>query len=409
MILVTLLLARLLGVEDFGRLTLAQGLVTSLQVFILLGAGPFLSRYLPQLRLQGMGRAVELVNLYGVVVVTTAAILSILVLLTSDMIVETVLDIERAAAYSGWIVAWTVFAAFNGLLLAVILAFEQGRLLGVIALLSAILWLIVPPLLTLELGFEGAVVGLVLVEGTRLCALTAAYIWFLRRSGARPFAKPKRSDVPILFSFGLPVFLQSAVWAPTIWLAQVTVKTLSPDGLAAVGIFGLGNAMLGAVILLGGLTNRAAMPVISSLQAGGDPAQARRASWMLALLQIGVAILLSLPLMIAAPFIAAQLGPSFAAAWPVLIIMIATGIVIAGQTSLANYLLIVDRPWFLLATIVPWALILLGTTAMFSPHGAYALAGGLLLASIVRTLLILMGWGGHGTEGLRSEDSNVVS
>ena len=390
MIIIVFLLARILGAQDYGRLTLAQGLVNSLQVFVVLGAGSVLARYIPKMREEGLHRSVEIINLCAIVVLGTILIFVIIALSGARVLVSDSLAVPATSAIPDLMVAWVVLTAINSLLLTIMLSLEKGRILGLISLLGAGLSIALVPLAATHSDVEGAISALVVVEIVKVVALTLVYVCFLRSAGVRLLSSVRRSDLPILVSFGLPVFASSALWAPTIWLAQFIVKTHAPDGLAAVGIFGLTNNILGAVILMSGLTNRAAMPILSSLQAQGSFAELRRASWMMAMAQVGAAIALGIPLMLAAPFIMTHAGPEFASHTLVMRIMIATGIVIAGQNSLANYLLVMDRAYAQMSTMMVWSAILLGATALYSVYGALTLSLSLLFASIARTTFIVL-------------------
>lgn len=392
MVVVVFLLARALGAEDYGRLTLAQGLVNTLQIFIVLGAGSVLGRYIPAMRQQSVERAVEIINLCAVVILGTTAVFTLAALAWARPIAVGVLDLAVSSPIPYWMLAWVVLSAVNSLLLIVMLSFEKGLILGLVALLSAVVSIAAVPALAIGFGVGGAVAGLVIVEMAKLAALVVVYIRFIKMAGVRVLTPVRRTDLPLLLSFGLPVFLQSALWMPTIWLAQFIVKIQAPEGLVAVGVFGFANNLLGVVITISGLTNRAAMPLLSSLQARGEFIKLRRVSWLMSLGQAGAAVVVGLPLALAAPLIMSRAGPGFAAHWPVLPIMVAAGVVIAGQTSLGNYLLVKDRPYFLLATILPWGVIIVGAATIFAPFGAQALAWGLLAASIMRTALFFWGW-----------------
>src|SRR5690606_33295258 len=76
MLVTIFLLARILGSQDYGRLTLTQGLVTTTQVFIILGAGRILARYIPEMLETSMRRAVEIINLCALVVLGTSTLLT---------------------------------------------------------------------------------------------------------------------------------------------------------------------------------------------------------------------------------------------------------------------------------------------------------------------------------------------
>lgn len=389
MIVIVFLLARILGAQDYGRLTLAQGLVNSLQIFVVLGAGSVLARYIPKMREEGMHRAVEIINLCGMVVLGAILIFVLLALGGAHTLMSDALAVPADSPIPGWMVAWVVLTAINSLLLTIMLSLEKGRTLGLISLLGAGLSIALVPLAASQAGVQGAIGALVIVEIAKVVALSLVYARFVGDAGVSLLISPRRSDLPVLMSFGLPMFLQSALWGPTIWLAQVIVKNQASDGLTAVGIFGFTNNILGAIILVSGLTNRAALPILSSLEAKGSFAELRRASFMMTVGQAGAAIVIASCVAFGSHIIMAHAGAGFQNGWPVLIIMAVTGIVMAAQTSLGNYLLIMGRQYFVLITIIPSSMILLGSASIFSFYGSYALAGGLLAASALRSGLFL--------------------
>lgn len=391
-LVIVFVLARILRAEDYGRLILAQGLVNTAQILVVLGAGAMLARYIPAMREESMRRAVEIINLCALVVLGTAAIFTMVGLVGAPLIATSVLALPDFSSVPYWMVIWVLLTVISNLLLTVTLSFERGRAIGLVALLAAGMSISISPFLALRLGLEGAIAALVTVEAAKAILLIFLYLRFLKAEDVAILTPVRREDTPLLWRFGLPVFLTTALWAPTMWLAQFILKLQAPDGLAAVGIFGFTNSILGAVILMSGLTNRAALPILSSLHAKGEAAQAKRSSWLMTLGQTSAAIVIGLPLAVAAPFIMRQAGPEFASSWPVLIMMIIAGLIISGQTALGNYLLVTNRPYFLLSTMIIWSLTFLIITYFFSRHGAYAPAAGLVIAGFVRTALILVKW-----------------
>lgn len=391
MILIIFMLARILGAADYGRLALVQGLVNTLQIFVVLGAGTILNRYIPEMREVSLQRAVQIVNLCGAVVLTAGVAVIAIGLFRAPMIASQLLDLPAGAQISYWMLAWVLLSSVSSLLMSVMLSFERGRSLGVIAFVSAALSIAAVPLLANMHSLNGAVAGLVVVELVKTLALGVAYVRFVHASGAQVLSPFRPSDASLLLSFGLPAFLMSALWGPTMWVSQIMVKSFAPDGVIAVGVFAFTNNIFGAVIIISSLTNRAALPIMSSLQARNDHHRVRRMAWLLAAAQAGAACLIGVPIVLAAPLIMKLAGPEFAEAWPVLLIMTATGVILAGQTALGNYLLVVGRPYFLLGTMVVWTCVVLAAVGLFINSGAYSLAWGLLIGAVVRTLLIAAG------------------
>lgn len=390
-IVVILALARVLGAEDFGRVVLAQGLVTTLQIVVVLGAGPVFTRYVPVLRRTSFDRATELISLCFAIAGLMSLVLIGVMLTLGRPWVSSLLDLE-GPVLPGVIAAWSVLAAGAYLAATVATSFERGRSLGLVAAVGAVATVAVVPLAALRYGLIGALTALAIVEAFKLAWLVGSQAAFARKEGGSLWRRPRMSDLRLIGDFGVPVFLTSALWGPTMWLGQVIISQRAPEGLVAVGVFGFANSALGAVILLSTLTNRAAMPILASLHADGRHGDLRRLSGRMALIQLAVSAAIAVPICLGAPWIMALAGPAFGAQWPVLVLMILTGVVIAGQTALGNYLLVTERQVFLLGTMVIWAVLVLAGALAFATAGAYALSGALLVAALVRTAVIGAGY-----------------
>lgn len=395
-LVVVFLLARLLGADTFGRLSLAQGLVIALQAFLLLGAGTFLFRYIPEVRAKGIGRTVEIVNLYLGVMLATTITLAGLATLNTERFASAVVGVSGDSYAAELLIVWIVLAAFSNLFLTLMLALESGRVIAWSAAIATVLIVLAPLIGANRGGLDGAMAGFVLVEAVRLLFLVGAYVRFVIRNGGNLLKLPARSDFPLLFTFGLPVFLQSVLNQPVLWLAQYLIKTFSPEGFSAVAVFALYNSVLSLVVFLSGITNRAAMPIMSSLRSEGKKEESRRAAGHLAIVQAAIAMLAGIPLAVLAPYILARVGPEFVDKWPALLVMIGAGVVLAAQNVLGNFLLVIDRPYFVLATIIPWSLILLGFAGLGASAGLYALCTGFFLAALVRTALMIWAWHAEG-------------
>jgi O-antigen/teichoic acid export membrane protein len=384
-ILVIVFLARILGTMDFGRVVLAQGLVNTLQIVVVLGAGGVLARFIPGLRREGLRRVVEVVSLCAGLVLAASLVFAALALLAGRPLLLETLDLDAAAHLSLWVIGWVVLSAFSNILQTILLSLERGSAMGVTAAMLAALSIVAVPSLAYAFGLAGAVAGLALAEAARVGVLLVFYARETAGAGAPMLLAPRRSDLKLLVGFGLPVFLSSALWAPTLWFGQLIISQRAPDGLSAVGVFGFANTMLGAAILISTLTNRAALPIYASMQADGRKEDLRRLSSQIALFQLAGALAIALPCCLVAPWVMALAGNAFQPFWPVLVIMMITGVLIAGQTALGNYLLVTDRQNLILLSLLPWAFTVLTISWVLAPQGAYALAIGLFVASVLRT------------------------
>ena len=382
------LLAKVLGAADYGRLTLAQGMVNTAQIFVVLGAGTILARYIPAMLEESFQRAVEIVNLCALLIFGTASLFVFVAMAGHSTIAIGVLGLPPSSPIIYWIIAWVLCTAINGLLLTIMLSFEEGRVVGIVSLAFALALIIAVPLMTLTWGFHGSVIALAATSGLKALLLMRFYRRLLASRGVSILSPARRTDLPLLVSFGLPVFLSSALWAPTMWLAQIILKQYSPLGLASVGVFGFANNIFGLVILLSSITNRAAFPILSSLKARGDDRELRKFVVSMLSVQIVAAVAMGVPIAIFAPRLMAMMGPEFSGEAAVLVVMIVAGIFVSGQQPLINLLLVNDMALTNLAAMAIWSLSLLSIAATLVGMGALGIAYSVLAAAVIKGIFV---------------------
>lgn len=387
---VIVFLANVLGAADYGRLTLTQGFVNSTQLFIVLGASSVLARYIPAMLEESFARAVEIINLCALTILSTAGVLTLAGIAGAPFLATFVLELPASSPIPYWIVAWILLTAVNGLLLTIMLSFEKGRAMGEVSLIGALISIVAVPLSAMHAGFYGAAIALVAVEAAKATLLIVHYLRLLSAEGVSPLTPARRSDAPLLLTFGIPVFLSSALWAPTMWLAQIMLKQFSPGGLASVGVFGFCNNVLGIVILFSTITNRASLPIMSSLKTRGDHGAVRKFTASIVSIQMLSALVVGLPLVIFSPYIMSQFGPEFFSERLALVVMVTAGVFISGQQPLVNVLLINDRPITNLAGMAAWSMSLLVITYLTVEIGALAVAYAVLASSILRGLFLVV-------------------
>lgn len=382
--LVIVMLAKILGATEYGRLSLAQGMVNTAQLFVVLGAGTVLARYIPAMLEESFQRAVEIVNLCAGVILGTMTIFVLIAVVASPAIAVSLLGLPAHSTTPYWIIAWVLVTAANGLLLTILLAFEEGRALGAVSLAAALVTVVTVPIVSIQWGFQGAIIGLTATGAFKAMLLLRFYARLLASRGVKLLVPARRSDAPLLLSFGLPVFLSSALWAPTMWAAQIILKQYSPNGLASVGVFGFSNNILGLVVLISSITNRAAFPILSSLKARGDFREVRKFVFSISLVQIAAATAIGAPIAIFSPQIMAAMGPEFAVGGPALLAMVFAGIFLSGQQPLINLLLVNDRAGTNLLAMGLWSASLLSLSFLFVDRGAVGVAYGVLAAAIIK-------------------------
>lgn len=380
--------ARLVDAESFGRWSAAQSTVIAMQVFILVGGTTVISKFVPQLKTTLPRDAAETVRMTFMVTAVIIAALATIILVRADSVTEYLFKQSSDSQVVALLAGWLCVTGLGSLLAATCTAFEDGRAIAGSSLVAGLLSIIAIPTAAITYGYVGMLIAVVVAELARCILLGIAVA-----SKFNEIDQPLIGGVSIrswrrFATFGIPLFAQSALYAPVLWVGQMMVLQRNTNGLIEIGAFNFAMLFFAAILVVTTRVNQATMPLLSSLAGNHELARLARVAQTFALLQLVVALLIAAPIAVAAPLITPA-----ALSWPTLSVVAMAGAAVALQTALANALLVVDRQWTVLASIVPWAVIFLSITWGFSESaGALALANGLLLAGFVRTSIILGAW-----------------
>lgn len=392
-----MLTARTLGAAEFGRFSLTYGLINSAQVFILLGSGPLLSRYIPNAWSAGPSRASSFVNMVLALVASACAVTIAVGAAGGYSLVGQTLGVSQDSNLPQALSVWLIATALSGVMQSTLIALEKGKQLASTALGYGVSTCVIVPLAAAQGGMIAAALSLIVLEMSRATVLLAIYGAAIISRGGKIRSRIRSEDMADLIRFAPPVFLMSALWYPTIWFSQMlVVKHGTTNAMETIGTFSIANTALGAIMVVSTLVNRAALPILSSLREDAPDVDIKKASWSLAIAQGAATLLVGLPIAAMAPWIMSWMGPSYFSGWPVIIIMVANAVVLSTQTALANYLLVAEKPYIALSTMLPWALFILMGAYLFPQHGAYTIAVGMLVANLVRLAALIVAFRAAG-------------
>ncbi|MBI1399409.1 hypothetical protein [Hyphomonas sp.] len=376
--------ARLVDGEEFGRWGVAQSAVTAMQVFIVLGGAVLVYRFIPEFIGKAPYIAVSVLRLN--LLLLTVGWISIVALLfvwatpVADGLFHEASSGLLILLLSGWLGASGLSTLFQ----ATLFALEDGRSLAVTGLVAGLLSMILIPVGAIYFGYLGMMGGVLATESVRSVLYLKRIDSRFAELGQKLIGSITRDAWRRFFRFGLPVFLQSLLYAPVLALAQFIVLRRHPNSLEEIGAFNYSMIFFSAALLVAGKMNQAAMPIMSSLAAESTTDRLTGVVQKVATIQVLAAVVMALPIALLAPIV---MPPSYAEQWPVLVVLMATAIVVSAQTVFSNGLLVINRQVVVATSVVPWAILLLLTVSMFE-FGALSIACGLLIGGLARTAML---------------------
>lgn len=385
-LVISVLTARLLGREEFGKFGMVQSTIGIFGVFAGFGLGVTATKYVAQWRVVDRARTGRIIGLSLLFTLAFGSVVAVLFVVLAPVLALKTLkcpDLDRALCIGAIIL---VLNALNGAQIGILSGFEgfkavartnlvRGLFSVPIVVAGAALWRLEGALWGLALaGFIGCLVNLrALQRECRNSGVTIRYVEGLR-------------EWRVLLAFSLPVILSATLVSPPMWLAS-TVLIGQPNGYAEMGIVSAATQWRTAITFLPSALSQLALPLLASLQQAEADRQYRSVLRWNLIITGSSAVAAAIPICLVSPWLMGLYGPSFAPGWPVLIMSALTAVLISVNSVIGSLIATTGSVWHGLFFNLLWAILLLVLAVLLVPlYLARGLAAALLLAYVAHTL-----------------------
>jgi O-antigen/teichoic acid export membrane protein len=383
----SIIIARLLGREQFGEYGIIQSTVGMLGVFAGLGLGVTATKHVAEFRTIDPERAGRIIALGCVVAIVSGGLLALGLVAYAPTLATKTLNAPALADELRIASVLLFFNAFNGAQTGALAGFEAFRTIARISLARGLVTFPVTVGLALLWRLPGAVWAL---------AFTAAVTCFLsqlalRRHCAALGIRPQLSfawkERRVLWTFSTPAFLGAAMVGPVTWAAN-TMLVNQPGGYAEMGVFSAASQWRTALLFLPGLVGQVAVPMLASLQNAGGRRPARRVLVGSILTNAFFTVPVLLVLLPCSGWVMSFYGAAFSARGRVLEVSLLSATLLAIQTPVGNFITAFGRTWVGFFMNVGWAACFLFTAHVLlaSGWGAQALACAYLTAYLAHAI-----------------------
>ena len=385
-VITAVIVARVLGQQGFGAYGIIQGTVVAVSALAGMGLGATATKYVAELREKDPARARAISALADMVAFVSSTLFAVLLWAAAPWLAaQTLADAGMADPLRIGAVA-VGFTAYGAAQTGVLMGFERFDLVALTGLFGAVAAIPLCGGGAYLFGIRGAVWGLSGAAGitcivnlvlVRRCAKDAAV-----PSGYRGLLR----EWPILFRFSIPSVLCNVLVTATAWIVNAMIVN-SQNGYAEMGIFSAALQWRNAALFLPSAVTTVALPILANI--GGDGVHRKRTGVIRVsfLLSGGIALLTTIGIAAAAPWLMAAYGKSFSAGIPTLILLLVSGVLIAVNNVVGAELASRDRVWLgalfcagLCGLQVVFGLCFVGG------HGALGAATAVLLAYLGHTV-----------------------
>jgi O-antigen/teichoic acid export membrane protein len=369
----TVLLARVLGQQGFGELSIVRMTVLMVSSFVGGGLAIAATKHVADFRERHPDRAGAVIGLLLSVAIILSSLGAVALLAMSTWLAETVLH----AAYLGsalkigsvMLITSTVSGVQNGALQGNAAFRSVAWIGGVEALITSALGITG----ALAMGVDGAMLGL---AGGAFLTIVARQYLLHRLLGQQRISvtyKDWRENVKLLGTVAVPSMLLSGVIQPAEWLGRVLIAR-GPDGFNQVAIFSAAQSLATVTQLGPAQIATASLPVMAQLQSIGATSTFR----MTLMRTTGVVLLCGLlvgsVIAVASKPLMGLYGESFADSSGVLIVLAVTYGVAVVTMVWGTALIAHGRTWSQLLQKCFWAVTMVGAAYLLADKGAQGLA-----------------------------------
>lgn len=383
-LLSTIIVARLLGVQAFGAYSV---LVTTVMMIANIGQGgiglvaaKFVAESLPT----DPSRVGRLLAMCRVVTLSTGVAAALFVFVAADVIGTSILRKPEIAPQVRLIALAILFQVLVLYQYGALQGFGAFRELGRAGAIVGVGHVAFTAVGAMYGDVSGATVGFVLASAFRMAVFRLILQRVCRDHGVNDKASFAREDLRLVWQFGLPAGLAGFVTLPSLWLVTVLVARF-PDGLAMVAMFSVAHQIRLAVVQLPSLLNAVSFSVLSRLKGGNAGADYRNVFWSGVGINMGFSILVVGMLVLVAEPVLGLYGREFVGGRWVLVLMLVSVIPEMLATTFCQLIQSAGRMWHSLFLIAaPRDFGYLALTALFLPiHGIAGAALAYLVAQSI--------------------------
>ena len=383
----SILVARMLGKEEFGKLGIIQSTVGMFQVFAGFGLGLTATKYVAEFRDSDPLKTGRIIGLSAMVSAGTGVLMLLLLILFAPWLSTHTLAAPSLVGPLRLSALMLLLGALNGAQTGALAGFEEFKTIARVNVLAGLANF---PLMVAGVyfaGLQGAIAALVASMGVNWILNHLALRSALRHARVPVSFSGNSAELKVLWRFSTPAVLAGVMVGPITWICNAMLVN-QPNGYAEMGVFNAANQWRGAILFLPGVVEAIILPVLSNLRGVGDRLRYRKVLlyniWFNGALTLAVAAVIS----VLAPFIMATYGKGFRSSYRVLILLSFSAVLTATIGVIGQAIASEDRMWWGMFLNMLWGCAMICASWLLVGYGAAGLALAVLISYLFHLLTV---------------------
>lgn len=260
----TIFVARILGRDAFGELSMVRSTVDLFVVFGSFRLGSTATKYVSEYRNTDPLRAGSVLLLVTSITLITCTIMAVSSLVLSSWLAEHVMNRADLAPMIMLSTLLIFFATLEGVHEVALAGFEAFRGTAYVNALRGLLAVTLCVPFAYVWGIRGVVMALAIDSALAfgLCALLLRRECVKHRVSLRRTWRSVLAEAPILWKFALPGVCAGVVIAGAMWVGRI-ILVHEPDGYTELGLFSAANQWRTPILFFSAVLSTVMLPVLS--------------------------------------------------------------------------------------------------------------------------------------------------
>lgn len=382
-----MVVARLIGKEDYGRVGIIRSTITMFMVFSTLGMSGTATRYISLYRNLFPDKAKKIYNFANRTTLIFGLVFAITVIIFSNYLAEYSLHDSTLSLTLKIAAICLLFLSINATQIGALNGFEDFKSVGINSVINGLIQLVLIVVGAYYWGINGVVVGLsvsAIVYSIQLNLAIKPNINRLIDMGVQN--TEKGTLLSVFMNFSLPSLLASVTVVPVLWWTKTSL--IQNGGFDEMAVFDVAEQWYYTLLFIPNAIGGIILPLLTNTSVEGTSGEYRDLIkinlWINVLITLFLAVLIGL----FSPLINKLYGREFTDYYPMIILLI-TAIFCAANNVLGQVIASRGRMWIGFGLNSIWAVWIILFTNLFVivlDMGALGLAFAMLASYLLHTV-----------------------
>lgn len=387
-LLMSILVARNLGIEEFGKFIVLQSTLAMVGIMAGFGIGSVATRYVAELKGRNKPRISHILGLSELFVLGFGFLVSTSLALSASYMATHILNSPSLTVPLGISACAVFFIGLDSYQRSVLIGFEAMRTLAIGATTSAALGLPIMLIASAKYHLFGASIAIVIISIIQALVSRYQVNGELKKSNLFRKLEGSLKELPVLWKFAIPSLLSSLLVAPSHWTVQAFLAN-TPNGYSELAILGIAMQWFNIIVYIPNMAGRVVLPILTNQVADKDRHGTRKILVYATSINAVVSIPIAIIICICSSYIMDMYGKSYTSHNVPLVISALTATLLAILLPISNLLAATSRMWIGVIINVVWGLFYIILSYFLIDKGATGIMISMLTAYAFNLILTI--------------------